>query len=157
MGVVNFDWNPDAIAKLVSLHAQGLSAGQIAYQFGGKMTRNMVCGKLGRLGIPALPVGKRSSLPRLHLVRPKPIPVVIPPEAPPLVLVRNKPVTIETLQPGMCKWPYGEGANIHFCASQSVPHEPWCPFHRSKAWVKGNPAPNRPVYTAEQQFFGGRR
>lgn len=159
MGVVNFDWSPDQVEKLKALHAEGLSAGQIAYQFGGKMTRNMICGKIARLGLPAHPYGIRSSLPRLHIPpkpKPKPVPIVIPAEAPRLVLVKNRPVTIETLESGMCKWPYGEGEHIHFCANPQKEHSQYCPFHHAKSYVPSRPRPldDKKLYTAERQFGG---
>ena len=50
-------WTPERTAQLRLLHADGWSARQIALKFG-DITRNSVCGKISRLGLP-IPAIKR--------------------------------------------------------------------------------------------------
>lgn len=46
-----FDWNDDAVAALIRLHAAGLSSAQIACEMGGGLTRGAISGKIDRLGL----------------------------------------------------------------------------------------------------------
>jgi hypothetical protein len=49
----DFDWNPDTVARLRSLWAEGLSTAEIGRRMG--VSKNAVVGKSHRLNLPARP------------------------------------------------------------------------------------------------------
>jgi len=141
-------WTMNVVAELERLHAEGLTAGQIAVRLG--CTRNAVIGKLHRIGqagirpaakpraIKAL-AGGRSDIapppPRLL----KPVPRPAPP--PPHLAAAAIPRILADLDPCGCRWPVaGEGADTLFCAAWAPQGRPYCDRHRAMAIYRVIPA-----------------
>ena len=145
----NFNWTPESIEKLTNLWAAGYSASIIARQLGDGCTRSGVCGKVHRLGIARTAPTFDNPRPRHEypVRRRKPVLSIVPQkqpqiDAPPITLLDNRLITIESLSPGMCKWPIGDYPNMHFCANPTG--KTYCDFHRQMAYTKANPSKAKP-------------
>lgn len=145
----NEPWTENEVQQLLTLYEAGLSCSKIAAHIGTGKTRNAVIGKLHRLGLtnskptaigepkerprPPRPVRTSPSMPRvpqrLRLVKPE---VEIVPLIPPVPARKaGEPITVVTLEPGMCKFPIGDPQHkdFHFCGTAQRDGAPYCPFH----------------------------
>lgn len=148
-------WTEPRVARLKELWKEGFSAGQIADDLKGGVTRNGVIGKLHRLGLSerhgaggSKPVGAglasaiNSRASRKPRANPKPVrvaadasrtyaqpaPVALPPEP----VVQAEPLMLTLLElPGHgCKWPIGAPAPVQrFCGHRRHGETPYCQEH----------------------------
>lgn len=158
---VKVDWkNPEIMARLRELHAQGISTRDIGCVMG--MSRNAVIGKLTRLGLTN-PTGPRKGKgSKIVLVPPAASPALAPaPVAPRIIAAprRKLPpsaptvriddfgagVPIAALGEGICRWPLGDWLSqppYRYCGrltrmrvqakGESV-YEVYCPGHAQDA------------------------
>lgn len=84
--------------------------------------------------------------------KPAPAPVIAPDQPEP------RHLTMMQLGTGVCRWPIGEGAEMTFCgcATPDVtdPQQPYCAFHRRKAFQPGKP---KALMAVTRPSMGGRR
>ncbi len=137
-GTVAPTWDDARVAELKRLHAEGHSASAIA-QLLGLNSRNVVCGKLHRLGLSkerapdprkASPVLPMTAAPRQEPPRAEaPTPPVPPP--PSLRLV-----TIDDLGNAMCRWPVGDPStsDFRYCGGTALTGRPYCEHHAAMAY-----------------------
>jgi GcrA cell cycle regulator len=133
-------WTAERVGKLTRLWSEGASAGTIGAEFG--VTRNVVIGKVHRLGLPELftkaPVSRRKPV-RLkrfvnHGNRFDPTDDVQP-SVPPMPNGSDIPTaqrcTLLQLTSGVCKWPFGEpqSPDFFFCGGDAVEGKPYCAGH----------------------------
>lgn len=119
---MSVDWTPDRVNTLMALWGEGIPTSEIGRRLG--VTKNAVVGKVHRLGLP-----KRNS--------------PIKAEAKPAVkkeTPQSQAVAMDSLRPGMCRWPEGEPGteNFHFCGQPIVPEKPYCAHHCERAYVKSS-------------------
>ncbi len=101
-------WTQERILLMFELWDEGLSAAEIGKRLG--MSKNMVIGKLHRLGLSAR--GEYSGdLP----VQPG---IVFP-------------------DSGRCLWPIGDppDPDFRFCGEEAQPQGPYCPEHHAQAYI----------------------
>ncbi len=132
-------WSDPEIAKLKSLHAKGMSAGEIAREFRGK-TRNAIIGKLHRIGLaagggPKPPKVKRDQM-KAKATRKA---AFVPPPAK-LNGVKVKPdelkgtVALVNLKWHHCRWPFGDDpSKMLFCGEPKVEGASYCGHHLYRA------------------------
>ena len=135
-------WTPERVETLRTLHADGLSASDIAAQLGG-VSRNAVIGKKSRLGLVSnQPVAIRTSpvkrvrKPKVSVMsyapvwqKPSPMlcePVAIEDDIP------SDPVTFAELRNDQCKFPYGD-RDYTFCGKKQV-YGPYCRLHAARCF-----------------------
>jgi GcrA cell cycle regulator len=126
------------IAQLAGLWAAGHAASAISRQM--NVTKNVIIGKVHRLGLPGRPSpirsGIRSVAPSELPVKPQPAAPVEPPAAPaPYLRIVPKPKHNFTRT---CCWPIGEpGTNsFRFCDDADVVEgKPYCLEHCRRAYV----------------------
>jgi GcrA cell cycle regulator len=147
-----FVWTDEKIATVIRLKDTGLSAREIGEAIGG--TKNIVIGKLHRLGMP---LGKKPQTPPKPRVtverkgpakrpalktaekpvqRPRFVEAPVVASAPVLRLVSvGKPIT--SLFPHECRWPVSpDDAEMHlFCASRIATAGPYCDHCRTLAYA----------------------
>lgn len=145
------DWTAQRVDALTMLHADGLSASQIAGELGGGITRNAVIGKIHRLGLA--PPKRKNGAPRrsskTHVTINEPRIVVKPRIAAPSIAPsesRSHLVCEEVSQARSstacgildldntrCRWPIGEvgEADFHFCGGATRGWPPYCRYHAS--------------------------
>ena len=140
---MNFQWKDEHIEFVKARWREGWSAGMIAREMPGKLSRGAILGKLSRLGllknrtstrnhVVKLRGGKlrqtfcdqRSDGKRMALEN---LPLPPEPENP-------GGVTFEGLEAGMCRWPFGQGPYT-FCGCRSIPNTSYCPTHHAAAWT----------------------
>lgn len=96
---------------------------------------------------PALTVVGGTAAPK-----PAPAPVIAPDQPEP------RHLTMMQLGTGVCRWPIGEGEAMTFCgcATPDVtdPKQPYCAFHRRKAFQPGKP---KALTAVTRPSMGGRR
>jgi GcrA cell cycle regulator len=151
-------WDDDRVAKLVKLHAEGLSCSQIATALGHGITRNAVIGKVSRLNLPkrdgeraklinrrtrksqgsvwGMSMKQAAKLKERAAKAPAP-----PPEAYVEPITNETPTrTFATLERGECRWPIGDPKSEAFgyCGCKAVPGQSYCTGHRLRAYT---PAP----------------
>lgn len=118
-------WTPERVDRLRQLYAQNWSARLIADEIGGSLTRSSVMGKIKRLGLSRKGgvVGRdgRVTLGGGQQMRPKVV-------APRLVEVDPVGVPLLDLQPGQCRFPYGNGP-FTFCGCQALKDQSYCASH----------------------------
>lgn len=171
------DWSDERVESLKQFFEAGLSAGQIATEIGHGVTRNMVCGKLSRLGL------KRVSKETLSASQTQPgiisgiqvhaekgtvgskaggiiarIKARIHDTAAqvvPLTVVHDaadtKPVHIGLMEltEETCRWPYAEeGSPTTYCGCTSKPNSPYCYEHHAVAYHK---RAERPISNEERE------
>lgn len=141
------------ITQLTDMWAAGLSASEIGAVMG--KTRNAVLGQVHRRGLPSrttlkrLPGGFPAKPRKFHMTArrraavhvdasiplPKPDPVDLGPDvwAP---IPGTRPVTMDAIGKGMCRWPIGEGRPFLFCGCETDDGSSYCTSHAAKS--KGN-------------------
>lgn len=150
-------WNGDRIEVLKRLHAEGLSASQIASQMK-NISRNAIIGKLHRLGLsnqdrpqatrPRTPAPKAKPRERLQTVAKAtgsfpPTPRQAPKPAPAVRTTDVARVTLANLRPCHCRWPVGNvgSPGFGYCGLDAV-KGPYCEGHAARAYVAPkNPGP----------------
>lgn len=123
----------------------GMSFRQIAEavnaEMGTNYTRNAVLGRASRLGLrSSVPKGRGPSMRKKRAPAPSPVITFKPkPKAPPPldreqiklrcaeVVPLNMPLT--QLQPGQCRWPYGDDLPFTFCAHPATEGSNYCMPH----------------------------
>lgn len=142
-------WTEERVESLKALWGDGLSAGQIAAELGGGITRNGVLGKVFRLGLcgrgqPRTTVQRRRPN-RAHLARRATMSVITGAGWPPREVVEpvSKRLTLEQLTSETCKWPFGDPRQPEFCfcGHDALKPLPFCEFHSGIAYQ--NPAAAR--------------
>ncbi len=139
------EWTDEAIARLRTLWAEGLSTAEIGRRL--NISKNAVVGKAHRLNLPARPSPIRrtagDSAPRQ--VTPK---RTQGPTLPPLSASVSTPVPVlraimptpKPQQPRTtpCCWPIGEPGkpSFHFCNASAVAGKPYCEEHAAIAYVR---------------------
>lgn len=133
-------WTDERVEGLKALWSDGLSAGQIADELGGGITRNAVIGKVHRLGLDGrapragggAPAGPRRPKPQVSRPRPTVRHVTAPPPGPlqepepsavpdePLHAPGEHRATLLELTPDTCRWPVGDprSADFFFCGAK---------------------------------------
>lgn len=116
-------WTEENVERLTQLCTQGLSASLIAEQMGGEVTRNMVIGKIARLGLQLRGNGsgrRLSSRParRAHV---PPTPILDP----------VGPMNDFPASRNACRYPYGELSEGTFqcCGHETHGGTSWCAAH----------------------------
>lgn len=152
-------WNGDRIEVLKRLHAEGLSATQIAAQMT-NISRNAIIGKLHRLGIsnkdrpqatrPRATAPKPKAKPRERLqtvVRVTgsfpPTPRLAPMPTPKVAVDDVARVALADLHACHCRWPVGNvgSPGFGYCGLEAV-KGPYCRGHAARAYVAPkNPGP----------------
>lgn len=140
------DWTAEREKLLRDQWNAGISSGVIAQRLG--TTRSKVCGKARRLGLaqrvrtdPIVRKGydnrRRAAVAKAKPSRPRP--------------VKPKPVASQPLfkallelQPGECRWPFGNGPFV-FCAVPAA-SGPYCACHTRQAYQPGTWQPTRGHY-----------
>ncbi len=155
---VRMDWNEEAIARLRSMWAEGLTTAEIGRRLG--VTKNAVVGKSHRLLLPPRPSPIRrlpaGQAPRLQLRR------TVGPTLPPLQNTTRTlaPVAVAAVPaaavpavrapalravPAMaggrittCCWPLGDPGtpSFRFCDDTAQANKPYCRAHAALAYVK---------------------
>ncbi len=131
MGVIwseRFDWTAERCALLTKLWNDGLSASMIAAELGG-ISRNAVCGKIDRLGLPERRtlvlrkprVGDTGTRRKAHR-RPRQARLeALPTLVPDLPFEPADPVTLIELQDHHCRYPHHvPGKPMMYCGATKV-------------------------------------
>lgn len=134
-------WTPEKTERLRMLWAAGKSARDCGAALGA--TRNMVIGKVDRLGLKRpervkveRPIAERPR--RQPIAKPKQPQPVLPPPPPRLradqPLPESRPVSLLQLNRTHCRWPIGDPRKpeFHFCgavAKRTVNRPCYCPDH----------------------------
>lgn len=157
-------WTDERTEHLKEMHATGLSASHMAARLGG-ITRNAVCGKVHRLGLPGRPrSGRLTGTPRMPRARRPYARKAAPAErAPPsYVELEPEPELIESAIPlgqrcsllelndSKCRWPIGDvgTSDFFFCGGSPVEGLPYCRYHSRVAY---QPAGARSISDQERQ------
>ena len=138
-----FTWTDERIAQLRTLHADGLSFGQIGGELG--CTRNAAICKAARIGLEKrshAANGYQSSRPRPQRRRPwKPLPdaAELHPGTAELIALADQPrnpVTFAGLQSQHCRWPIGDplSSDFVFCGADKLDGLSYCARHCSIAY-----------------------
>jgi len=140
---MNFAWKPEHIAFISEKWRAGWSAGMIAKALDGKVSRGSVLGKLHRLGLLRQRTSNRNHIVTVRGGKLRQTPGPIRADGKHLAL-ENLPlppepdnpggVAFDDLEPGMCRWPYGQGPYT-FCGCRSIPNTSYCPTHHAAAWT----------------------
>ncbi|WP_265975581.1 GcrA family cell cycle regulator [Brucella intermedia] len=150
------EWTDQRVETLKRLWAEGLSASQIAAQFG-DISRNAVIGKVHRLGLASRKTTtvkvprKNKAHASQHSVEKqasRPASTVIYGNT--LVAVEEEPqhvqsaqvvpifpgVTLMELRPSTCKWPIGDplSPGFRFCGARTENGSPYCGYHACLAY-----------------------
>jgi GcrA cell cycle regulator len=137
----NPPWSDEENAELTRLWDTGLSSVKIAKIMG--KTKNAVCGKVNRLGLPARPSPIPGRKPPVARV-PKQIEkqVIASPKAPVMVKPQPTPMPKYTRRETRCAWPIGDPKkpSFHFCCDPVESGAVYCPAHESIAYVRVNKA-----------------
>lgn len=121
-------WTAERTDRLRELYAEGYSSQLIADAIGAGLSRSSVMGKIGRLGLARTRavVGKdgRATLGPTHVKSHTAAPPIVK-EADPIG------VSLIDLQPGQCRFPYGDDPPYSFCGCPSLDGMSYCePHHR---------------------------
>lgn len=151
-------WTDDRIELLKTRWAEGYSASLIAAELGG-VSRNAVCGKVHRLGLP----GRRErELPRVHkprannpttgkrkhrksahdiFFRPR-SPIIEDSLATPLIddllIPDEQKKSLLDLKEDTCRWPVGDPSSpgFFFCGGKPEANSPYCAGHHARAYLR---------------------
>jgi GcrA cell cycle regulator len=154
-------WDDERVAKLVKLHAEGLSCSQIAYALGHGITRNAVIGKVSRLNLPKRDgerikvINRRArrkqasvwgvSMRQAAKIKQQAEKAPAPPPEPYVEPITNEVATrtFTTLERGECHWPIGDPKlpEFGYCGCKAVPGQSYCAGHQARAYLA--PAPTR--------------
>ena len=131
-------WTPEVLDSVRSKWDDlKWSTGEIAKVLGPPFTRNMIVGKLYRLGLHGTNADRRTPLVRLPFPsrkgtgvgRPRRLQGYTPP--PPAIQV-EKPAfcgySLMDLPPRSCHYPHGDGP-FTFCGAEVVDNSPYCGYH----------------------------
>lgn len=147
------DWTPDEDAIITDLWVErGLSAADIASALTTQRSRNMVIGRLYRLGLNGRKghsIGERAARekPPGPSVRRNARPIVVKPKQPSGVEVMSEPglqplrLPLENLGafqikgPNQCRYAVNDDTPFLFCALTTEPGKPWCKHHEKIAVV----------------------
>jgi GcrA cell cycle regulator len=139
------EWTEEAIAKLRTLWAEGLSTAEIGRRL--NISKNAVVGKAHRLNLPPRPspirrtegdaagpkpnVPKRTQGPTLP-----PLAASIGAPMPALRAIMPTPKSSPRVTP--CCWPIGEPgtSSFHFCNAAAATGKPYCEEHAAVAYVR---------------------
>lgn len=146
-------WTGEMVTRLTDMWAAGLSDSEIGRELG--KTRNAVLGQVHRRGLPSRVTLQR--LPHVVPVRPKKprkfsmtirrraavnVPAKLPmPKPEPVKLAADvwapipgtRPVSMDALDKGMCRWPIGEGRPFLFCGCETVDGASYCASHAARS------------------------
>jgi len=153
---MTWTWTDERVELLKKLWSDGLSASQIAGEFGG-ITRNAVIGKVHRLGLSGRAKSATAGVPRprkprpaAQFTRPAARPVArgntaLATHALPFIEVEAEPepelvdnivpmgqrCTILQLTEATCHWPIGDPGDpeFFFCGGKSTTGHPYCAYH----------------------------
>lgn len=157
-----FLWSGKSLERLTQMWADGSSASEIAKELR-VPTRNIVIGKIHRLGLTRNPTGKaveakRRSRPRAKRRAPWAAPVLaIPlPVEPEVVVVAEPvlqstgPITLAELAAHHCRWPIGDpqAADFHYCGAYKIADSSYCNAHHMLAYA---PAPRKTTLSQEER------
>ncbi len=153
------DWNDEAIARLRTMWAEGLTTAEIGRRLG--VTKNAVVGKSHRLLLPPRPSPIRR-MPAGQVARPQPR-RTLGPTLPPLQTALRSPAprgtpaaapvrSVPPVRPAAlravpalagsrittCCWPLGEPGtpSFRFCDDAAMVNKPYCTAHAALAYVK---------------------
>ncbi len=111
------EWTSDDDALLRRLSDEGVTTAAIGRELG--VTKNAVCGRRGRLSLPKRPSPiKKHSLPCTGLLG-----------------------GIAGLLTHQCRFPFGEGASMTFCAATAIEGRPYCAEHMRRTHIPAGRAP----------------
>lgn len=118
-------WTDERVDRLKRLWLEGRTAEQIARELKNGISRSAVLGKVHRLGLSAgrpgrVPAASRPGTPRARVERSVTRPVKRAATDAPALSFESAPdlpsrgMTILTVKPGQCRWPYGDPADAGF-------------------------------------------
>ncbi len=152
---MTWTWTDERVELLKRLWSEGLSASQIAGEFGG-ITRNAVIGKVHRLGLSgrakaptaAVPRPRKPRAPAQFIRQARPMTrgnTALAPRSAPLFEVEAEPepaivdnvipmgqrCTILQLTEATCRWPVGDpgSSDFFFCGGRTASGLPYCAHH----------------------------
>lgn len=139
-----FTWTQDKIDELTRLWGAGYTGSQIRLLLKAP-TRNVVMGKIHRLGMQRrLPPKVRPAI-ELDFIEPEPDPEPVSPPAtdtppPPTPELTTVVEAFSRLPAKGCRWPYGHPstAKFAFCGAEKDTLGPYCEHHHKVAY---RPAP----------------
>jgi len=145
-------WNEQTVETLKTLAAKGLSASVIAQELGNGCTRNMICGKLHRLGImrgkPRVSIEYGKSPPSIKRDRNRFVATRVYSKAPVRVIEplpepaspASQPVTLMDIRSGLCRWPLGDprAESFRYCGTECELTGSYCDFHHALAYQPAN-------------------
>jgi GcrA cell cycle regulator len=153
METMTWIWTDERVEQLKKLWSDGLSASQIAGEFGG-ITRNAVIGKVHRLGLSGRAKTPSSAVPRQR--KPRPAAQYTRPartrgntalashpmayyeaeaEREPELIDNIIPIgqrcSILELNDAKCHWPIGDpgASDFYFCGGNTATSQPYCAYH----------------------------
>lgn len=133
-------WPDERVEELKTLHAEGLSFGQIARTLGG-VSRNACIGKARRLGLVARVGNVGAATRKANGARTRPakslaLPPPPPSEPEPLMLEDGSVVTMANVGFIQCRWPRWsdtEHESFRVCGHVKELGSPYCLYHRHRA------------------------
>ncbi len=139
------EWTEEAIARLRSLWAEGLSTAEIGRRL--NISKNAVVGKAHRLSLPPRPSPIRRHEGEAAAPRPAAPKRVQGATLPPLSAAMSAPLPpLRAMMPVAkysqratpCCWPIGEPGkpSFHFCNASAVTGKPYCEEHAAIAYVR---------------------
>lgn len=154
---MTYVWGTESVTRLTELWDQGFSAGLIADEMQGGLTRCSVIGKVHRLGLirpygpvhsKRLPARGRRRRPHPRPSEPRPPRFTERPDPPPPRMLEpvSRVLSIMQLTSHTCKYPYGDRAPYSFCGATSMEGSPYCSWHSARCF-NGLP-PVRPARAA---------
>jgi hypothetical protein len=147
------------LPRLIELAATDISHGKIAAalsaEFGCRVTRNAVIGKVARDRI-ARPERRIGNEAKTRNDRPKRRKVtwldeVLPPRRKPLAtspLATADPITLMDLRPHHCRWPLGEPSDMLYCGAGRLEPHPYCAGHAAIAYERRSRGRSKPFVHA---------
>lgn len=139
------EWTDEAIAKLRTLWAEGLSTAEIGRRL--NISKNAVVGKAHRLNLPPRPSPIRRTDGETAAPRANAPKRAQGPTLPPLSASMASPMpALRAMMPAQkssprttpCCWPIGEPgkASFRFCNATAATGKPYCEDHASIAYVR---------------------